>query len=162
MGRAWCDTSREPTPEERYATEFVREAHKLAEKILSEKTRREVLDVAAKIKRRGWIKAENWVKAKAHLAKLKDDIWYQRNSPGIKACNHCKLAFYKKWAKRQKKRCSILAGIFNDELAQLHPGGVSVYIHPREVTRLQIRENPKQYEEYFISWMAEVGEGCCC
>lgn len=77
-------------------------------------------------------------------------------------CNYCLLQKAKKKAKEKRQQITIRK---NGDL-EYFPKGLDVYMHPKGVTipRGYTREDGDggEFGKYFVMWMADIGESCCC
>jgi len=84
-----------------------------------------------------------------------DRLWTRKNSPGLKACNHCLYQYYKKMAKRKGLEISVLESDFG-------MGGIEIYMHPPEIDVRKLIPDSHEYKKYHVAWFMELGDSCSC
>ena len=64
-------------------------------------------------------------------------------------CNYCTLMKIRAQAK--------LDGLEVSLRGSTHSGGLTVYVHPKEV-----KGPEKQHDQYFKAWLLQISNKCCC
>ena len=75
----------------------------------------------------------------------------------LTSCNFCNLNRIRRDAKVKGMKVTVLNAVMGGL------GGSTVYVHPKEVKIAKLpgwEDGPR--EKYFVSWMMEIPDRCCC
>jgi hypothetical protein len=71
-------------------------------------------------------------------------------------CNYCSLQLYKRQAKHNKQKLTLMSGVKYKSL----PAGIDVYVHPHNVNVRELSRSMR--ERYHVSWFMELSDHCVC